>query len=219
MTCVKGVRGRVAENLSGQKFNRLTAICRDTSKAKRVYWNCSCECGAFVSVSACDLKSGHTKSCGCFNQEARIANNTTHGMSGTPTYISWLNMIDRCYDSTNKRFDSYGGRGICVCDAWRTFDGFFADMGVRPEGMTLERIDVDGNYDPFNCKWATHKEQANNWRKSIRAEYMGKSYTAKQLSELLGVNYGRVVWAIKRYGVSWHDYIVRAAAAIGKEMK
>lgn len=217
MTYVKGVRGRVAENLSGQKFNRLTAIDRDASKTKRVYWNCTCECGSFISVAACDLKSGHTKSCGCFNQESRIANNTTHGMSGTPTYISWLNMIDRCYDHTNKRFDSYGGRGIYVCDSWKTFEGFFADMGVRPAKMTLERIDVNGNYDPSNCKWATAKEQANNWRKSIRAKYQGSTYTATQLSEMLEVNYERIVWAIKKYGDGWHDYIVRAAAEIGKE--
>ena len=90
--------------------------------------------------------------------------------------------------------------------------------GQRAEGMTLERIDVNGDYEPSNCKWATPKEQANNWRKSIRAEYQGKSYTAKQLAELLETPYGRVFWAIKRYGSDWHAYIVSAAAEIGKTL-
>lgn len=215
MTYVKGVRGRIAEDLTGKTFNRLTAIHRDESKTERVHWVCKCSCGNQRSVSSCDLKSGHTKSCGCWNLEAIVVNNTTHGMSGSPIYVVWTNMIARCYDSANKRFISYGGRGITVCDKWRAFEGFFADMGDRPNGMTLERVDVNGNYSPNNCKWATQKEQANNWRKSLRATYKGESFTAMQLSEMLGVKYERIVWAIKRYGDGWHDYIVRAAAEIG----
>lgn len=217
MTYTKGVRGRIPENLAGQQFHRLTAIVRDASKTSRVHWTCLCECGNTSSVAACDLKSGHTKSCGCWNAEARVVNNTTHGMSGTPTYICWTNMIDRCNDPTNKRYDSYGGRGIKVCTSWLKFENFLEDMGTRPKGLTLERIDVNGNYEPANCKWATQKEQANNWRKSIRTEYQGQTYTASQLSEILDVKYERVVWAIKRYGADWYSYIVRAAAEIGKE--
>jgi len=212
-------RGKRAVIPSGEVFNRLTVIDRDESKTQRAYWRCKCECGAIVSISACDVKSGHSKSCGCLNQEARIKNNTTHGMSGTPTYISWTNMVDRCCDTTNKRFAHYGGRGIRVCDEWMKFDGFLKDMGARPDKLTLERVDVDGNYEPSNCKWATKKEQANNLRKSIRAIYQGQSYTASQLADLLDVPYERVYWAIKRYGEDWHGHITRAAAEIGKAME
>ena len=214
----KGVRGRVAEDLRGSAFNRLTVMERDTTKARRPHWMCRCDCGSLVSVASCDLKSGHTKSCGCWNAEDKVTSNTTHGYSRTPTYISWTNMRNRCTKPSDKRYSSYGGRGIKVCESWmNSFEEFLSDMGEKPKGMTLERIDVNGNYEPGNCKWATPKEQANNWRKSLRADYKGESFTAMQLSEMLGVNYERVVWAIKRYGDGWHDYIVRAAAEIGRQ--
>lgn len=212
-------RGATAEIPVGARFNRLTVLERDFDKVRRVHWKCICDCGIHISAAACDVKSGHTKSCGCANQESRVINNTKHGKNRTPTYVVWSNMLARCTNPNLRDYKNYGGRGITICDQWRTFEGFFADMGERPDGLTLERIDVDGNYDPANCKWATPKEQANNWRKSIRATYMGKSYTAMQLSEMLNVSHERVVWAIKRYREGWHDYIVRAAAEIGKNMK
>ena len=214
MTKIKGAGGRAPENIAGMMFNRLTAICIDKTKTNRVHWVCRCECGIEKSVAACDLKSSHTKSCGCWNIEALAFNNTTHGKSKTPIYNSWANMISRCYDNANKRFDSYGGRGISVCDKWRTFAGFFSDMGERPNGMTLERIDVNGNYEPSNCKWATPKEQANNLRKSIRAIYKGNSYTAMQLSEKLGIDYERVAWSIRRYGDEWLSYAKSSTAGL-----
>ena len=131
----------------------------------------------------------------------------THGHSRSHTYITWCNMKARCLNPDRRDYKNYGGRGIKVCDRWMTFENFLADMGEKPKGLTLERINVDGDYDPNNCQWATYKEQANNWRKSIRAEYEGKSFTAKQLSEMLGVGYERIVWAIKKYGSGWLDYI------------
>ena len=149
----KGVRGRVAEDLRGSAFNRLTVMERDTTKARRPHWMCRCDCGSLVSVASCDLKSGHTKSCGCWNAEDKVTSNTTHGYSRTPTYISWTNMRNRCTKPSDKRYSSYGGRGIKVCESWmNSFEEFLSDMGEKPKGMTLERIDVNGNYEPGNCK-------------------------------------------------------------------
>ena len=164
MTYTKGVRGRLPENLSGKVFNRLTAIKQDASKTRRVYWRCQCICGSEVSVPACDLKSGHTKSCGCANRESRVSSNTKHGYNRSPTYVVWSNMLARCSNPKRPDYKNYGGRGILVCDQWKIFANFLADMGQKPEGLTLDRIDNDGNYEPNNCRWATVSEQRRNQR-------------------------------------------------------
>ena len=164
MTYVKGVRGQVAENLSGQQFNRLTAIDRDIEKTKRVYWRCKCECGKAVSVAACDLKSSHTKSCGCVNQESRVTNNTKHGYNRTPIYVAWSNMWARCTNPKRRDYKNYGGRGITVCDTWKSFEAFLADMGDKPQNKSLDRINNDKGYAPENCRWATSSEQRRNQR-------------------------------------------------------
>lgn len=121
-----------------------------------------CACGTERVLDACDVAKGRSKSCGCNRKTAT----STHGKSGTPTYRSWRAMLNRCTNPNFIGYAQYGGRGITVCDRWREFAAFLADMGERPEGMTLDRIDVDGPYRPDNCRWATISQQNANKRRA-----------------------------------------------------
>ena len=116
------------------------------------------------------------------------SNGVKHGMHGTATYISWRHMRHRCLSPKSNKWDYYGGRGITICERWSTFENFYLDMGERPKGKTLDRIDNDGNYCPENCKWSTAEEQVNNRRNTVILELNGKSMTIPQWAKHLGIN-------------------------------
>lgn len=148
--------------LVGQRFGRLEILSRDGSdKNGNAKWLCRCECGAEKSVYSQALRSGATQSCGCMNKEIN-AGRSTHGMSATSEYKAWAGMVQRCTNPKNPKWSRYGARGITVCDRWRDFESFRADMGARPAGMTIDRKDNDGNYEPGNSRWATQQQQGNN---------------------------------------------------------
>lgn len=160
-----------------EKFGRLTVISYiGMSKNSMKMWKCKCDCGKIVEVRQGNLKNGHTKSCGCLQQEVRVTSNTTHGHTSnhknSKTFNAWVNMKKRCFDKNNKSYHNYGGRGITVCDRWMKFENFLEDMGCPSSELTLDRINTDGNYEPSNCRWATQKEQQNNRRNNVsrRAE-------------------------------------------------
>lgn len=153
------------KNLSGLKFGRLTVeTFSHRDECGGYQWLVVCECGTRKTVAASNLR-GSTKSCGCLKRELDKAKLVTHGKSGSRTHRAWKSMLARCYTPSATGFQNYGARGVKVCEKWRTsFEAFLQDMGEVPEGFTLDRVDVNGDYEPENCRWATRKQQGRNKR-------------------------------------------------------
>jgi hypothetical protein len=199
-------------DLTGSVFGRLTVQGFAHTKDRTVYWMCACSCGASKTIKGASLVAGRSQSCGCLGKERRSAANSkrklVHGETvngNSRTYRIWANMVSRC---TNPAFDAYpyyGGRGIEVCERWRTFSNFLADMGRAPDGLSIDREDANGNYEPGNCRWATKSVQANNTRHNVTIEIDGRRLTVAQWSRepgasKIGTIYSRVAngWAGRR---------------------
>lgn len=173
-------------DLTGKKYNNLT-VKNIVIVKNQTCWNVKCDCGNEFVILGHRLKNGSIKSCGCIRKKNTLLRNTTHNLTGTPSYYTWSGMIQRCTNVKSKHYKDYGGRGITVCDKWLKFEGFFEDMGERPNGLTLDRKDNDGNYCKENCRWSTKEEQSNNSRSTRQITYNGKTQTLTEWSKELGI--------------------------------
>lgn len=194
------------KDLQGQKYNLLTVVEKTTKRSGgSVVWKCICYCGNETEASSGNLRSGHTKSCGCHksktssNTLTSLATKHGHGKTGkvSRTYSTWLHIQDRCNNPKNDSYQNYGGRGITVCDRWREFSNFLEDMGERPKGTSIDRINVDLGYCKTNCRWATDKVQHNNKRGNRKYTYKGETLTISQLSEKYGIDRAKLSYRLK----------------------
>lgn len=196
-------------DLSGQSFGRLTVVCRAETPSHvrqkhRAHWTCRCTCGAETVVAGKSLRSGGAQSCGCLRVERNKAAITSHGHATTKahtrTYTSWRSMRSRCLDKGSHSYPEYGGRGISICQRWESFAAFLEDMGERPAGMSIDRIDVNGNYEPSNCRWATASLQSANTRRALVYEFEGVSLPLIDWAKRLGIDYQTLKTRIRSYG-------------------
>lgn len=189
--------GKPLNNLQGFHFGSLTVLQLAKSRGHGAWWLCQCKCGNQKEIPASDMVQGKIKSCGCEHAERIGKASTTHGMTKNRTYKLWQAMKMRC----NRINQDYSCRGITYCDRWESFENFYLDMGEVPDGMSLDRIDPNGNYEPSNCRWADQETQANNKRSSVFIEWNGKKQTITQWAKELGMKPDKLR-ARKRYGWS-----------------
>ena len=183
--------GRMID-LTGNQYGLLTVLGFDkvvesASGSRQYLWRCRCSCGNATSVGGRNLRSGHTRSCGCLATVGVVK----HGMFGTPEYQTWVGMLRRCYSVAEPGYQYYGARGIAVCARWKnSFKCFYEDMGPRPSPKhSIDRINNDGDYEPGNCRWATPVEQNNNRRSLRKLTYKGQTLTIAQWSRVTGLKY------------------------------
>jgi hypothetical protein len=191
-------------DLTGSRFGSWTALSLDRSDGHRTWWRVRCDCGAEAVVRADSLRSGGTRQCLSCQTRALTAIVTSHGMRSSPEWRVWAAMKARCSTETAGGYSEYGGRGISVCDRWTTsFEAFFEDMGPRPSpAHSIERDDVDGPYEPGNCRWATAKEQARNKRTTVFLVVAGERKSLSEWAEARGFAH---VTFYKRYLAGWSD--------------
>lgn len=181
----------IFKDITGQTFGRLTVIGISHRSNKKIFWNCKCLCGNKAFVAGNKLKSGWTQSCGCLQKERAGKAAHKHGLRKSRFYGIWKGMLKRCYDPRDTNYHNYGGRGITVCEDWKNSIEFFdnwCNNSEYSEGLTLDRIEVNGNYEPDNCQWATMREQANNKQNTVYVYVNGVQHTVSDIHRLYGMS-------------------------------
>lgn len=182
-------------DLSGDRFGRLTVVKVSYKKHRKYHWLCKCDCGNTTIVAGTSLRNGQTKGCGC----TRGKNRLKHGGFGTQLYSTWANMLQRTTNEKRQDYNRYGGRGITVCDEWRQYENF-RDWSISNgynDDLTIDRINVNGNYEPNNCRWVTVDVQANNKRNNILIEYNGEERTLAEWAKTTEIRYCTLLYRIR----------------------
>lgn len=206
---------KVAEDMTGRRFGRLTVIERsgyvlDKSNRKSINWKCQCDCGNITYVTSNNLK-GKTRSCGCYLREIAGKQTITHGFRKTRLYSIYNSMKQRCNNKNNHAYKNYGGRGIKVCDEWNKPDGLknFAEWALNngySDDLTIDRINVNGDYEPSNCRWVSISEQSKNTRRNVLICYEGKTMILSDFSRITGIDHRYISRFLKK-GVSIEEII------------
>lgn len=197
-------------DLSGQRFGKLEVLGRGgeyvSPKGYRaIFWKCRCDCGKEILARGCNLKRGASLSCGCNRIEH--PNRLRHGLSKTRIHNIWKSMFDRCFNTNESCYKHYGGRGITVCEEWKLFENFYkwAMSNGYQDDLSIDRINVNGNYEPNNCRWATMRQQQNNTRRNHYLEFNGERHTIAEWSEITGIRYNKLKdrvdkckWSVER---------------------
>lgn len=200
-------------DLTDRVFERLTVLSRAPSKGRRTAWNCVCKCGNSKVSCSQELLTGDCGSCGCLQRDRTSAASKTHGLSHKcREYNSWQNMLRRCKTSTHPDYPCYGGRGISVCERWDSpagFINFLSDMGRSPgRGYSVDRLNVNGNYEPGNVRWATQKQQMQNVRKNVRVTVGERTEVLSEWIRELGLHSASIYYRM-RHGMSPLEAITR----------
>lgn len=202
-------------DLQYKVFGKLTVLKRGENRVEpsgktKVYWLCECECGVEKEYEGSSLREGTSKSCGCVKRKLAKNINLSHNMSKSKEYKAWAKMKERCYNPNTERYLIYGGRGITVCDEWKnSFEKFYEDMGDKPSPQhSIDRINVDGNYEKDNCRWATEKEQALNKRNTLYVEYKNENKPLSELCKNYDLNY-KSVWKQHEKGFTFEEILIK----------
>lgn len=191
-------------DLTGQRFGRLVVQERAANIGKQTAWLCKCDCGNEKIVTGSNLKLGHAQSCGCLWKEVvpekNKEKNTRHGETHTKLHRTWVNMRYRCNNPNCWQYKDYGGRGISVCEDWELYEAFrdWAIASGYSDDLSIDRIDVDGNYEPSNCRWVGMKTQSNNTRRNHVLTYNNQTHTIQEWSEITGINWTTIKARIER---------------------
>lgn len=175
------------KDLTGQKFGRLTPLKFLRIEKHKAIWLCQCDCGNFIEVRWVELTKGHTKSCGCLRKETCSNINKTHNKTNTRLYSIWCDIKKRCYNKNSRCYKDYGGRGIAVCDEWKDDFVEFYNWSMSHDyndTLTIDRIDVNRNYEPSNCRWTTYKQQARNTRRNRYFTINGETHCLSEWCEI-----------------------------------
>ena len=189
----------IQKDITNYKFNKLIAVeFYKKDKFGKLYWLFKCDCGNKKVINKSRVMTNQTKSCGCLEKEFKFKPLFNLLKPYRSEYTTWFAMKQRCLNTENKDYLHYGGRGIKICDRWMKFENFFNDMGKRPKGKTIDRIDNNGNYELSNCRWATPKEQISNTRRVIYINFNGKIMIAKEWANLFSLDYRSFIYHFKK---------------------
>lgn len=206
-------------DLSGRRFGRWVVISKSGKRHNQTYWWCRCDCGTLREVNPVSLKNARSTSCGCYKRELMKKRDVAHSKTHSVEYNTWTRMKNRCCNHKSSDYKHYGGRGIKVCDKWvNSFESFLADMGKRPKGMSIDRIDVNGDYCPENCRWADNITQMNNRTNNKYLTYKSQTKTMSEWAREKGLSPGTLLARLKR-GWSIEESLETRLIETGKVFK